>query len=770
MAKVPTKYLDVDPWAIVETGFHAERSQVSESLFAVANEYMGVRGCFEEGYSGKTMHGAYFNGVYEEKPVNHIVNFPGLTRRECFMVNSLDWLWCRIEAADEKLDLATAKISDFSRRLDLKTGIMTRSFTWHLPGNRAIKLRFERFTSMVSHRLGCQRISFESVNYAGALHVRLGLDFSPIHHAAGESLWQVERKEVTGVDRAAILGRTKGSGQRLFSAFQVTSLPAARSRPIDEPSLVGLDYVLPLAKGQSGWIEKKVVNLTLKDRTLDTAAAWSAGTQAFAELAQRDFAKEQVAHLAFWERFWAGADITIEGDDALQQGVRYAIFQLTQTYHGVDPTLNIGAKGLTGEIYSGAAWWDTETHCLPFYLFTNPKAARNLLGFRHATLPGALERAKQVDCQGARYPMVTIDGSESCGVWQHGDLEIHVSVAVAYGIWHYLQVCGDEKFLHAQGMEMLLQIARFYHSRGGWDPRTGEFGLHGVMGPDEFHMMVSNNCYTNWMVKRLTEWTLAKAKEMQKKAPAEWKRVAKKVGLEKDELAAWALMAKKMRIPRDPKTGVYEQHDGYFHLPHVDVKTIPPEQFPLYWNWAYERIFRYDMIKQPDVLLLPFFFSGDFDLKAKKANYEFYEARCVHESSLSPGVHGILAAELGRHQEAYDYAQHAFRLDLDDWNRNSHEGLHTTSMAAAWLGVVYGFGGLRSDGDTLTFNPSLPKAWKAFSFRLRYHDSILAVRVAPEGVELKTIEGKALAVELFGKKLKVGADGVRAKLPKDRKG
>ncbi|NJM14367.1 MAG: hypothetical protein HC896_02410 [Bacteroidales bacterium] len=436
-----------------------------------------------------------------------------------------------------------------------------------------------------------------------------------------------------------------------------------------------------------------------------------------------------------------------------QQGIRFCIFHLIQTYHGIDPGYGISAKGLTGESYCGWTWWDTETYCLPFYMFTNVQAAKNLLLYRYNTLPQAIERAAQLDCTGARYPMATINGTEAVGTWQHGDLEIHVSVAVAYGIWHYVNITGDKEFLYNQGIEMLLQISRYYASRGQWAQKTGDFGFWGVMGPDEFAMMVHNNYYTNAMVKKAFEYCLSVVDDMKVNAPAQLALVERKVALANIEYADWLLKADKMRLPQDASTGIYEQYDGYFNMPRVDPKEIPDEQFPLYKSWAYVRIFRNDMIKQPDVLLMHLFYSHDYTLENKRANYQFYEARCCHESSLSPGIHAILASELGMHQQAFEYVRFASRLDLDNYNNNTHEGIHNTSMAAAWMNIVYGFAGLRTDGDLLSFKPSIPAQWTGYSFKLKYKENLVNFKVDHKHMHIKLLSGSRLVLMVFDKQV-----------------
>lgn len=380
-------------------------------------------------------------------------------------------------------------------------------------------------------------------------------------------------------------------------------------------------------------------------------------------------------------------DIEIQGDPELQQGVRYSLYTVYSNYHGESDRRNVICK-LAGEVYNGVNFWDTEIYCHRMYMFLNPAIARKLLMYRYHHLPKAMENAKRLDLEGARYPFSTITGAEEMGTWQHVDLEIHQNLAIYYAIWHYDKVCRDKQFLYNEGIEMLLQMCRCMASWGGWSPKKGDFGFYGVMGPDEFHMMVNHNCYTNYMAKKMFNYTLEVLAEMKQNAPDLYEAAVKKVQLSPEETANWRLMAEKMRILKDEETGLYEQHDGYFDLPHIDVKSIPMSQIPLYKHWAYIKIFRYNIIKQPDFLNLLYFFSQDFTMEEKKANYEFYEARTCHESSLSPSLHGILAAELGKIDEAYNFFAYAARLDLDNYNRNTEQGIHSSSAAGVWAGVV----------------------------------------------------------------------------------
>ncbi len=300
---------------------------------------------------------------------------------------------------------------------------------------------------------------------------------------------------------------------------------------------------------------------------------------------------------------------------------------------------------------------------------------------------------------------------------------------------------------------MLVQICRFLASRGQWSP-TGQFGYYAVMGPDEFQMMVNNNAYTNYMAKRTFEFALGVLEGMDLTA----------LDCSAADLDQWRCMAAKMIIPYDPETHVYEQHEGFFNLPHLDVDAIPVEEFPLYHHWSYDRIYRNDMIKQPDVLMFMFLYNQSFTPEEKRANYDYYEPRCIHESSLSPSVHSIFATELGRHDEAFDFFRFAAHIDLDNYNRNSGEGIHTTSIAAAWMNIVYGFGGMRSDGEMLAFNPSIPARWKGYSFEVTYHGAVLRLEVSQGQAVIRVKAGAPVTLKIAGQVCEVTSTGITVAL------
>jgi len=746
MAKAADRYFKVDPWKVIEEGFDPAYSRVSESVFSLANETMGVRGCFDEGGSVDSLRGAYTNGVYDIEPIGK--SYRGIIDQTHFMIPSAEWLITEITLEGERLDLGKARFRNFRRELDMRAGTLERSFIWQTASGKELRLSFLRFLDMEHRERAYQRVTLEALNFSGTVGLRSGLSFEVLHTGYQKCYWREPRME-TGRGRLLLQAETLRSGQQVFAGALI-DLPgeaAARS----EGKTASLSAALFLERGKPLAVDKRVA--ILFDGQRDDAL-WARGLQALAACGEVPLEAALQAQREYWSAYWRTSDIEIEadGEDAAaeQQGIRFCSFQLAQTYNGGSMRHNIGAKGLTGEAYNGHAFWDTEAGCLPFYLFTNPAAARDLLLFRYNTLPQALERARMLDCRGACYPIATLNGDEACSLWQHASLQLQPSTAVAYGIWHYVRVTGDEEFLWRYGAEMLLQIARFLDSRVEKGGRTGKYGFFGVMGPDEFHMMVNNNAYTNYMGMRTLSFACDTLTRMRREQPAAYAALAEKTALTAEETAHWKTVAENMYIPMDG-AGLIEQHDDYFNLPHTDIHAIPMSEFPLYDHWSYDRIYRSDMIKQPDVLMMLYLYNSSFTREAKRINYEFYEPRTIHESSLSPAIHSVLAAELDKMEEAVGFFGFATRLDLDNYNRNTREGLHITSIALAWINIVYGFAGLRSDGERLCFAPRLPRRWQRLTFHLLYRGRV--IRVCMDGVKtgFRLIRGEPLTLQIYDK-------------------
>ena len=746
MGKYADFYFGVHPWKIVEEGFNPDYSEVSESVFSLGNEYTGLRGYFDEGYSGPRLQGSYLNGIYERRILPKS-GYKGMLPFTEFMVNTVDWVYTRISCNEKVLDLAESQFSAFHRELDLRTGVLTRSFVWKIDAGTAVEISFERFTSMEREQLVGQKIAFRAVRGNPSLCVRVGLDFTCPHVSVGSAMFAPLQKSA-GDNRAEILAETHISRQQVWVGAVFRGLENLKDASTE--GIAAMETVLPLKEGEEKRLERVVCLLTAKtEEQKASLEARCAAARETLDSADYETLKQQSA--AWWQHQWEVSDIEIQGDPENQQGIRFCIFQLHQTLHTAKYGAVFGAKGLTGEAYNGNTFWDSEVCCLPFYLFNNPQAAKSFLKFRYDTLPEAMERAQVLDCKGAFYPIATISGRECCDLWQHASLQLQASTGVAYGLWNYVNQTGDKAFLYHYGAKMLVEVCRMLASRGDWDPVTGKYGYYCVMGPDEFQMMVHHNAYTNFMGRKTFLFALDTLAEMAAKAPESLAAL----DVTQEERADWQNKADKMYLPYDEKTKLFEQHMGYFHLPHVDINVIPAEQFPLYSHWSYERIYRNDMVKQPDVLMFFLLYGSEFTKEQLAANFDFYEPRCIHESSLSPSIHSILACRLGRLDKAEQFFDFATRMDLDNYNRNTREGLHTTSIAGAWMNIVCGFGGLQADAAKLTLAPSIPKGWTGYSFRVCTGGSVIRAEITQEHVTLTVQAGDSVPAVLYGKEITV---------------
>lgn len=745
MAKQATEYYQVNPWKIVEKDYDLTRNQVSESIFSLGNEYMGVRGIIEEGVEAPSLIGTYFNGIYALGEDESAPHYKGIVRETHFMVNSVNFLYTSIYMNNKKIDLTTTEFTDFERVLDMNTGVLTRKYTVLSNNEKLVTIVFERFISMVYVEQAYQRISFIPHKENLDIELQLGLD-NRILHWGKTNYWNVIEQTATN-HQGFIYATTKTTNQGVCSGYIVHSNQDFTPVQVEQDQLIYTTYHFQTTT-EPVVFEKCIVNVIDKKQQ-DGASKLS--FEVIDKLPNvLSYEEALKGQKTYYEDLWKNKDIEIIGDEKNQQGIRYCIFQLHQTYQGVSPTNNIGAKGLTGEAYSGHAFWDTETYCLPYFIFNNEVAAKNLLLFRYSTLEKAKARANSLDCDGACYPIATLNGDEACTLWQHASLQFQPSTGVAYGIFHYVLHTGDIEFLYNEGITMLTEISRFLLSRGQWNQDHTKFGFYAVMGPDEFQMMVNHNTYTNFMAKKTFKYTLETWNKLETENPRLYSKMKKELSFLQEEIDAMNQAIDHMYILFDEETLLYEQHEGFYDLPHIDVNDIPVTDFPLYSNWSYDRIYRNDMIKQPDVLMFMFLYNQDFTLEEKRNNYDYYEPKTIHESSLSPSIHSIFASELGKDKDAIDFFGYATRMDLDDYNRNTNEGLHTTSIAAAWMNIIYGFGGFRSDKEKVRFSPSKPDYWQEFTFRLTVKGRLLKVVVKDDFVVFENL-GEPLKVMIYDK-------------------
>ncbi|MDC7234424.1 MAG: family 65 glycosyl hydrolase domain-containing protein [Spirochaetales bacterium] len=752
-------YIKHDPWKIIEEGFKPEYNRISESLCSLGNGHMGQRANFEESYSGDTLPGSYMAGVYY--PDKTIVGWWKNGYPEYFakVLNAPDWIGLKLTLGGQEIDLAHADVEEFYREIDMQTGILYRKARLRTAPDTLIEIESSRFVSMARPEVGTYRYTLRLVEGEGDLKISSFIEGNVHNEDANydEYFWEHQGEELDS-DSAAIVLKTKKTGFTLASristkVFHFKTAGSAESVPQKEalksPGRVSQEFDLVLRQGEGVHIEK--YNSSLTDRDHKTGDLLSRGKAILSDAAAAGFDTLKEEQVDAWRHIWDQSDITIEGDVAAQQGIRFNIFQLKQTYTGKDERLNIGPKGFTGEKYGGASYWDTEAYCLPFFLNTDDSSiARQLLVYRHNHLERAIENAGKLGFTdgAALYPMVTMNGEECHNEWEITFEEIHRNGAIAYGIYDYINCTGDKDYLLPKGMEVLTGIARFWSQRVNWSEAKKKYVMLGVTGPNEYENNVHNNWYTNYIAAWCLRYTAECASDLAASKPEEYKELASSLGLDEDELKRFESIAAQMYLPEDREKGVFLQQDGYLDKEIKPVDTLKEEDRPLNQNWSWDRILRSCYIKQADVLQGFFFFEDDFDNETLKRNFDFYEPLTVHESSLSPCVHTILAETLGYEEKAYEMYLRTARLDLDDYNNDTEDGCHITSMAGTWMSVVMGFGGLRHRKGELYLNPSLPAKWKGYSFKLMHRGVQMKVSVTKEGITLENQGGKEVSINL----------------------
>lgn len=729
-------YIIHQDWKIVEEGFKPELNRISESIFSIGNGKMGQRANFEEKYSGDTLNGTYVAGIYypDKTRVGWWKN--GYPEYFAKIINSTNWIGIGIRINGEELDLAKAKVLSFARELDMQHGLLSRRFVAELQNGNQVEVSSHRFVSMVETEIGAIRYTVKALNFEGEIQVTPYLDGDVKNEDANydEKFWVEIDKQIDGEEGYVVLETLKTKFRlctgMTFQVLKNGEVVDTEVHNSEKEKYVEASQTVEVNEGDEVVIEKLAATVSSlyypNDRLLENAR------KAIAKAAATGFDKLFDDHKNKWLAKWETSDIRIEGDVAAQQGIRFNIFQLNQTYTGEDERLNIGPKGFTGEKYGGVTYWDTEAYCLPFYLSTAPqKVARNLLVYRHKHLQKAIENAEKLGFTNgaALYPMVTINGEECHNEWEITFEEIHRNGAIAYAIYDYINYTGDKEYLAPLGFEVLLGISRFWSQRVNWSEDKQKYVMLGVTGPNEYENNVNNNFHTSYIAVWTLKYTLEVIEYLKKEFPYLWEEMIPKWKFnEIQETALWRDIIDKMYYPRDEERGIYLQQDGFLDKDLKPVAELSETDLPINQNWSWDRILRSPYIKQADTLQSLYLFQEDFTAKELKDHFDFYEPLTVHESSLSPCVHSILAAKIGYREKAYEMYLRTSRLDLDDYNNDTEDGLHITSMGGTWMSFVMAFGGMRVVDGKLTFNPFLPEQWKSYGFRIDFGGAHLEVK------------------------------------------
>lgn len=756
-------YIIPNAWSIIEEGFEKDRVRSSESLFSIGNGAMGQRANFEEFYSGDTFQGSYIAGVYypDKTKVGWWKN--GYPEYFAKVLNAPVWIGINIEINGEQFDLNTCKeVKNFRRELNMQEGILDRSFIATLPSGLEIEVFVRRLLAADLDELGAIKYDIKPLNGDAKIVYKPYVDAYVKNEDANweEIFWESIGSEIKG-EQGFVQARTFKTHYDVVTFMENIVFINGEKQAITPTATktewkVEFTYEVEVKANETATIQKfggYVVSTNHKENEL-VAAAENVLAQANALGYEQLLTNQKEA----WAKTWEMADITIEGDVKAQQGIRFNIFQLNQTYSGKDARLNIGPKGFTGEKYGGSTYWDTEAYCLPFYMATkNQEVARNLLTYRYNQLGKAIENAEKLGFTkgAALYPMVTMNGEECHNEWEITFEEIHRNAAIAFAIFNYTRFTGDESYIPEAGLEVLLGIARFWRQRVNWSNDRKQYVMLGVTGPNEYENNVNNNFHSNYCAQWCMNYLVEQVENVKANYPEDFARIAAKTNITDAELADMKEVAANIYFPYSEELGVYLQQDGFLDKDLTPVSELAKEERPINQKWSWDRILRSAYIKQADTLQAFYYFEDQFSKDQLEKHFDFYEPLTVHESSLSPCVHSIQAATLGRMEQAYTFYLRTSRLDLDDYNKEVHEGLHITSMAGTWMSIVEGFGGMRVKNDMLYFEPRLPEQWEGFTFKINFRNQILKV-IVNKGETTFELEGtEPLEVYVFDQKVVV---------------
>ncbi|MGY1745849.1 glycoside hydrolase family 65 protein [Blastococcus sp. SYSU D00695] len=749
----------VEPWALTEIGLDHASLGTHESVFALANGHIGMRGSFEEG-EPVVVPGTYLNGFFEERPLPYAEAGYGFPEQGQTVVNVTDGKLIRLLVGDTPLDLDYGQVVEHRRTLDLRRGVLRRSTEWRSPAGRTVTVTSTRLVSLSRRSIAAIEYSVECNDGRGDLYVALqsdllanepvdsGMEADDPRAAAALRRPLVSELAVGRGQRAVLVHRTARSGLRLAAGMDhVVDVPDTATEDMETgEDLARFTLAARLPQGRGLKLVKYLAYGWSSRRSAPALRDQVEGALATAKLAgfQRLLSEQR----SVLEEFWAQADVELEGDDELQQAVRVGLFHVLQAGLRAERQ-PIPAKGLTGPGYDGHTFWDTETYVLPVLTYTAPHAARDALRWRHSTLDLARARAQELGRRGAAFPWRTIRGEETSGYWPAGTAAFHINADIADAVVRYWHATGDDEFDRDFGAELLVETARLWASLGHFDSEDG-FRIDGVTGPDEYTAVVDNNVYTNLMAQR----NLREAA----KAVARQPDVAGRLQVTDEEVACWERAARLMRVPFDSRLGVHMQSDAFTHHEEWDFESTPASCYPLLLHYPYFEIYRKQVIKQADLVMALHLRGDAFTPEEKAADFAYYEARTVRDSSLSAAQQAVVAAETGHLELAYDYWAEATLTDLQNLHGNSGHGLHIASMAGGWTVAVAGFGGMRDHDGRLLFAPRLPPRLTRLRFRVVYQSRVLEVEIGTRQATYRLVEGEPLDVHHHGRRTTVDGE------------
>lgn len=759
----------IEPWTITETEFSMETNYRNETTFALSNGYIGTRGTFEESYDfsvDEGLEGNFVNGFYESEHVRYGEWNFGFPTESQSLLNLPNGKTIRIYVNGELFDMRRGKVENYRRTLHMKQGLLTRELTWTSPLGHKIALTFERFVSFLHKNVMAQRVRVKALEKSCEIQLYTCIEGDVENHTRkmnplvdygpfGRRI-QACMCECNEEGEAYFQGKTQNSGLSIACGIFSTCQESIKKAAESSEYFAQICDTCYLETGQELRYDKFIIYTSSLDMKEEKLHDFVKETGRFCQKTGYEHLRnEQISHM---EAFWNYADIKIQGDEAVQQGIRFNLFHVMQAA-GRDGQTGMGAKGLSGEGYEGHYFWDTEMYILPFFIYTTPEIAKKLLEYRYHTLPQARNRARILGHRkGALYPWRTINGEEASTYFPLGTAQYHINADIAYAFGLYCQVTGDTEFFQNMALEVLCETARVWADVGCFvSGKGGRYCICAVTGPDEYNAIVDNNFYTNLMARENIRDALQGLEWLKKEGKRSgdcsiYEGFMHRLHITEEEILYWKKIVEYMYFPYDEERRIYPLDDGFMMRKPWDDSAIPPEKrHLLYENYHPLFIYRQRMSKQADAILGMYLHSNLFTDEELKRNYDFYQEVTLHHSSLSTCIFGILACQIGYYEEAYTYFSQSARMDLDDYHNNFYAGIHAANMAGTWQAIVNGFAGLRTNRGRLELKPYLPKKWKGYTFKLRYQGCTIEVSVQEDGTRLKLLEGKKQMLSLNGK-------------------
>ena len=751
-----------DEWRLVEKKFYPDFLPATETIFATANGYLGIRGSFEEG-APVFESGTFVNGFYESWPIVHGEEAYGFAETGQTIVNLTDTKIIRLYVDDEPFYLPTANLISFERALNMKSGTLDREILWETPAGKQVSIKSRRLVSFEHRHLAAIHYQVTVLNAEAPIvissemiteHIHQGSEGDPRLARGFRGRVLIPRVNYVN-DRRIVLGYVTNNSKMNLAcgvdhAFE-TACPYSYESKCSEDS-GKVVFSIEARPGVPVTLTKYMAYHTSRrsppgelceraERTLDRAV----GQGFYAVLAGQE---------QYMDDFWRRSDVQIVGDpanaarptEAIQQAIRFNLFHILQAAGRAEGT-GIPAKGLTGEGYEGHYFWDTELYVLPFLIYTSPRIAKNLLKFRYSYLDKARERAQQVNQKGALFPWRTISGEEASAYYAAGTAQYHINADIMYALKKYINATGDEEFLYDIGAEMLVETARLWVDLGFYSERKGgKFCIHGVTGPDEYNTVVNNNTFSNLMARENLRYAAETVESLRDKKPELFAVLVHKTGVEMSEVEAWKKAAENMYIPFDEKMGIHPQDDSFLEKEPWDFANTPVDKYPLLLHYHPLVIYRHAVLKQADVVLVMFLLGHEFSAEQKKRNFDYYDPLTTGDSSLSACIQSIVAFEVGYPEKGIEYARYAVLMDLADIAGNVRYGCHIASMGGTWMVFVYGSAGMRDYDGRLSFRPKPPKVLERIRFPLTVRGQVLEVDIQREATTYSLREGDGLVI------------------------